>query len=241
LLIATQQLQTQQQQMMKATGDLEDKRKQLAKIIETENLTTLFAKLRSDFYRIHTLEARVEYRASAQEFSKDLSEYFPIARVSLTRSAGPNAGVIVQWFCLNDTKPTALSESGGGNFSSLIYDYALFDPFQRKLEGKPMDVLEGIDQLQIEYRTLVGPDPGQKTKNFRKFLAEVGEVRVEILLNNVIIQVHRLPKAELVEPPPSAVLVNDGVLVYDFQQSEPGAYKNTETLYSQAIAANAQN
>ena len=57
------------------------------------------------------------------------------------------------------------------------------------------------------------------------------------MVNNVVIQKHTLKKAELVPPAESAVLVKDGLLLYDFEQNEPGVYKNAEDLYSDAITS----
>lgn len=65
-------------------------------------------------------------------------------------------------------------------------------------------------------------------------------MRVEILLNNVVVETHHLTKAEIVVPEESAELVKDGLLLYDLQQSESGLYKDTEALYSRAITANVQ-
>ncbi|MGA8149482.1 MAG: hypothetical protein WB952_00780 [Terriglobales bacterium] len=153
LLTAAQQLKVQQQEMVKATDDLEEKREQLAKIIETENLTTLFAKMRSDFYRVRTLEARVECFASSGQFSKEVPEFFPFAQMSLVRTAKPNSPeqLVAQLHVVNDQNPTAMQQPGAAGASSVIYDYALFEPFQRSLEGKPMRVLDGVDRILLQY------------------------------------------------------------------------------------------
>ena len=154
-----------------------------------------------------------------------------------TGSPTPN---VAQLHVVNIPSPTRIAHEGGGDVSSLIYDYVLFDPFQRSLEGKPIKVLDGIDRLRLEYRVVAQPDPDEKTRNFRKFLAALGEVRVEVLLNNVVIQMHKFTRQELTVSVESPVPVKDGVLTYEFQQSESGLYKDTEALYSKAITSNAQ-
>ena len=183
LVASAEQLQAQQRQMVKATNDLDEKRKQLARIIESENLTTLFAKMRSDFYRIRTVEARVEFVASSEQFGADLPEYFSFAQIALARpvsSGSKERQFVAELRILNDSSPTRLFKQGNARPSSVVFNYVLFDPFQRDLEGKPMSALNGIDDLLLQFRTSA-PDADQKVKNFRKFLEQLVDCRSEFV------------------------------------------------------------
>lgn len=240
LLTATQQLDERKRQMLKATDDLEQKRQQLAKIIESENLTTLFAKMRSDFYRIHTLEARAEF-VFTPDVQKLPRELFSFAQ--MTFLGGSPQQSVMEFRILNDTSPTVMyrGEPGTSQPASAIYNYALFEPFHRSLDGKPMRLLNGINLLKVDWRArLDGEDPSGKTQAFREFFTSLSEVRVEILLNSVLIETHRLTKNDLAPPSDWAALFQNGLVLYDLKQDETGAYKDIEALYSQAISGDSQ-
>ncbi len=245
VLSSVQGLHEQQQRMIAATNDLDDKRKQLARIIETENLTTLFAKMRSDFYRIRTVEARVEFIAADRAFPSELNEYFSFAQIGLRRkaAAAPQDSLVAQLHVVDSTNPTFMSldapASAKPSATSVIYNYVLFDPFRRRLEGKPMSTLNGIDSLELEYRTLVDNKPDEKVKNFRRFVAAVGEIKIEILVNNVVVAIHRLRKPDIVAPPESEQIVKDGLILYRLTQDE-STYKDVSALYGQAISSGAK-
>ena len=185
LVEAIGQVDNQRTRMEQATNDVMKKETQLKRTIESENLSTVFAKLQHDFYRIRTLTARVHVSLAQPIEDQYLSRVVPGALSFRKKSQNMNGepSVVVQFFRAGDI--TNLIDSTGHMYG-LLARYEMFQPFEVDLVNQPISVLDKMDSLDVTFGVIDAVMDGNSfLGDFQLKLRDIKEIQVEVELNSV--------------------------------------------------------
>jgi hypothetical protein len=180
-----QQVDSQRARMVDATNDVIQKEAQLKRTIESENLTTVFAKLQHDFHRIRTLTARVHVILSKPIDAEEEPILMPGILSFLRKSQGAKDkhDVVIQFYRTDDlTHEADLT----GQTTELIVRYEMFAPFETRLLNQPIASVDNLDSLVVTFGVMGGIKNGDEfLSGFRTKLGSVKEISIRLELNSV--------------------------------------------------------
>lgn len=235
------QLSAARQGLLSASSDLQQREAALKKVIDTENLATIFAQLRNDHYRVRTLRARVIVDYIQQPPGNKVIAQYSLNTISLSKAA-PNKtpredSNVVQFFSSGQALNLAILAS---NVTGALVEYEMYPVFERTLANYPMQNLDGIDKISLEF----GPALPSQLKSadeiisdLDKFIKLVKDLAVEIELNGTIINQQIFLPQDLQLPSDKSHLTVGGAVTFDVSRNIPGTYKDVKALYDSHAAS----
>jgi hypothetical protein len=145
-------------------------------ILADTNAAEIFSKLQQDFLRIHSLEVRITY-----DFPTGTKPFLPFDGIWLNKGGQP----FLQFY---DRGPDTRITLHDG--VQLVCRYALFAPHEMSIEGRPIDDLKQLDNVNIyismdaaRERTRDNAAYAKFLNTFRASLSKLTRVRVQVLVN----------------------------------------------------------
>ena len=235
------ELSTARQGLLTTASDLQQREASLKKVIDTQNLATIFAQLRNDHYRVRTLRARVLIDYIQQPPGNPVVAQYSLNTISLTK-ATPNKtpreeSYVVQFVVSGQVVNLVLPASKA---TGALVQYEMYPVFERTLANYPMQNLDGIDKISLQF----GPEGPSQQKSadqiisdLEKFTKLVKDLAVEIELNGTIIDQQIFLPQDLQLPSDKTGLMVGGVITFDFSRNIPGTYKDVKALYDSHAAS----
>jgi len=229
-------LDRQRVEMESAARDLQEKEKKLHDVIESENLATIFAKLRADLYRIRSLDAKIIVWLNRTD-----AVVFPAAQISLwKKDKGGNQDNVVQFQITEQDQPTFVEtkDSSGKKVIAVLYRYKLFAPYESGLRNKNIDALDGITHMDLSYRqTFREGTHDDNAKLVRNYFNSIDKIEVEVAVNGIPWQVHSFPRAALLLPEEPEKLLVDNHFELNLSEDVTDSYRNATSSYESRISA----
>jgi F0F1-type ATP synthase membrane subunit b/b' len=229
---AVDQLGAQKKQMSEGIVDLRRQELELKHIIESENLSTIFAELRRDHYRVRTLKARVTIEYI--QLPPNTTVQFNLNSISLTRTATdkgpPRVENVVQFYVGH---PLNLMNQSTNTPGALI-TYEMFELYEQMLLNHSMKNLSGIDKLVLEFGPIIPSPPATLDsilKDLRQLLSIIKSLTVDVELNGTLLNHYVFSKEELQLPPDQSTIVMNGAVKFDITKDISGSLKDVPTLY----------
>jgi len=233
-------LNSSKERMVKATAELEQKESDLKKIIDTEHLTTIFAELRNDHYRVRTLKARALYEYSQAPTPTTI--LFTLNTISLSRGLSnknpPEEDYVVQFH--QNGIPVNLNNPIGTP-QGLLVTYDMYPVFEQRIVSRPLTNLDGISRLSLQFGPSTQAPPltiDTTMKNLEELVTLTKKITIEIELNGTIVSAHEFTKEDLRLPTDKSSLVSNGSSVtFNVTKEISGSYKDVKAVYDALTSA----
>jgi hypothetical protein len=232
-------LNASKQRMVTATAELEQKENDLKKIIDTEHLTTIFAQLRNDHYRVRTLKARAFYEFSQAPAPTTI--LFTLNTISLSRGLSnknpPQEDYVVQFH--QDSYPVSLNNASGTPLALLV-TYEMYPVFERSVVSRPLTNLNGMSRLSLQFGPSTQMPPltiDSTMKNLEELVDLTKKLTIEIELNGTIVSRHEFTKEDLRLPTDKSSLVSNGSVTFTVTKEIPGTYNDVRAVYDTIAGA----
>ena len=222
-------LAAQKKILVASVSDLQVREAQLKKTIDDENLVTIFAKLRSDLYRIHILTAKVTVDYSGFVGNGIANRAFFPEMINLIAPSGSRAADVAEFSCGNVVPTYFVNETSGAVVRGSVR-CQLFAPYERLL-NRPLAELNGIRTIQVAFRQ-IGATP---ESNFDALLPLYKTVTVELDVNEVPLGVHIVSLEEL-QKQKANVIDRFGAKFIAVGVDMGPAYGDVKALYDSKIA-----
>jgi hypothetical protein len=230
------QVDSQKTRMEQATNDVMKKEAQLKRTIESENLTTVFAKLQHDFYRIRTLTARVQLILAQPIEDEYLSRVVPGALAFKKKSQGADGRSysVAQFYRAGDI--TDLMNSTGHMYGVLAR-YEMFQPFEVELVNQPISVLDKIESLNVTFGVIGAVGDGDTyLREFTLKLGSVTEIQIELELNSVPLPKIIITREELMTGKRDEELAKNSQFKFDSSKEIGNAFADISAVYNAQLS-----